>query len=94
MFEVRRASDIKPTKMAPHIYEVMSLYLRNRVTIDQAVRILPPSDRRSFRSHPLWSVLPNWSRRSLRSVVRDFARITAGSGDPLEQLIDPQGSDA
>ena len=85
--EVVRASDIKPTKMARHIYEVMRLYLLHRISIDEAVRILPPKDRRKFRCHPYWSVLPNWTRRSLRSVLRDFDRITVGSNDPLEELI-------
>ena len=73
--------------MARHIYEVMRLYLLHRISIDEAVRILPPKDRRNFRSHPYWSVLPNWTRRSLRSVMHDFARVTVGSDDPLEQLI-------
>ena len=56
--EVVRASDIKLTKMAPHISEVMRLYLLHRISIDEAVRVLPPKDRRKFRRHPYWSVLP------------------------------------
>jgi hypothetical protein len=88
------ASDIKPTKMAPHIYAVMRLYLRRRISIDEAVRILPPEDRRKFRCHPYWSVFPYWTLQSLSSVMHDFARITAGSDDPLAKLIDQRSPEA